>query len=193
MIDRKNAGKRVQLVKTSDPYTKLKPGAQGTLVSIRKTEFDTYVSVQWDDGSSLMLLPYEGDQFVFVTEPKPLRPPISVDLAGRRLRSDYDESRHGVFARTDYLINRTNGQGRYRFHRQDIDRVIAYINGLDDPPTATIASAIEKLTREPETPSDGRLGDHWAPAYSEYFDDLALIANHIIAEPVNAQPQEQNQ
>jgi hypothetical protein len=65
MINTDTAGKRVALVSTDDPYTKLRPGSEGT---VRSERFDgTYnmVSVNWDDGSSLMLV--EGvDRFRFL-------------------------------------------------------------------------------------------------------------------------------
>lgn len=52
-------GKRIELVFTDDPYTKLKAGDKGTVTFVDKTPFpDTpfQVSVNWDSGSRLMLL-----------------------------------------------------------------------------------------------------------------------------------------
>jgi hypothetical protein len=52
MIDRKDAGRRVELVSTSDPYTRLRPGSKGTL----KFETDDAWSIDWDDGSKLSMV-----------------------------------------------------------------------------------------------------------------------------------------
>jgi len=52
-------GDRVVLVYTSDPYTKLQPGAQGTVSAIDDAGT---VHVQWDSGSGLGLIPGE-DRF----------------------------------------------------------------------------------------------------------------------------------
>jgi hypothetical protein len=51
-------GTRVELVHTSDPHTRLRPGARGT--TGRYSELGG-LSVAWDDGSRLSLLPDEGD------------------------------------------------------------------------------------------------------------------------------------
>lgn len=47
-------GYRVRLVRTSDPYTQLKPGATGTVWG--KDDAGDLL-VDWDDGSSLSLVP----------------------------------------------------------------------------------------------------------------------------------------
>jgi hypothetical protein len=52
-------GKRIELLSTSDPYTKLKPGDRGTVQFI--DDIGT-VHVAWDNGSTLGLVPGE-DQF----------------------------------------------------------------------------------------------------------------------------------
>lgn len=48
------AGSRIELIHTDDPYTKLKPGAMGTINLI--DHFGT-IHVNWDDGSTLGLVP----------------------------------------------------------------------------------------------------------------------------------------
>ncbi len=51
------SNKRIQLVKTLDPYTKLKPGDLGTIeYVIKNTIIEDQISVQWDNGSNLMML-----------------------------------------------------------------------------------------------------------------------------------------
>lgn len=52
MIDRKDAGRRVELVSTDDPRTRLRPGSKGTL----KYETDDAWSIDWDDGSRLSMI-----------------------------------------------------------------------------------------------------------------------------------------
>lgn len=51
-------GTRIELVHTNDAHTLLRPGAQGTA-----GRYDRLggLSVAWDDGSRLSLLPDEGD------------------------------------------------------------------------------------------------------------------------------------
>jgi Domain of unknown function (DUF4314) len=53
-------GDRIALVRTGDPGTRLRPGDQGTV-----TRWDPRhgrLDVQWDSGSTLSMLPGEGDQ-----------------------------------------------------------------------------------------------------------------------------------
>ena len=51
------SNKRIQLVQTHDPYTKLKPGDLGTIeYVIKNTLIEDQISVQWDNGSNLMML-----------------------------------------------------------------------------------------------------------------------------------------
>lgn len=51
------SSKRIQLVKTLDPYTELKPGDLGTIEYVIKNNMiEDQISVQWDNGSNLMML-----------------------------------------------------------------------------------------------------------------------------------------
>ena len=52
-------GDRVELIHTSDPYTSLKPGDQGT---VQMVDDAGTVHVKWDSGSTLGLIPGE-DRF----------------------------------------------------------------------------------------------------------------------------------
>lgn len=54
--EHKDTGRRVELISIRDPYTKLKPGAQGTILFV--DDLGTR-HVRWDDGHSLGLLPGE--------------------------------------------------------------------------------------------------------------------------------------
>jgi hypothetical protein len=54
-------GDRVELVATTDPYTRLRPGDRGTVTSVTDRPEPT-IDVQWDDGSALAILPDAGDQ-----------------------------------------------------------------------------------------------------------------------------------
>jgi hypothetical protein len=58
------AGKRIELVSTTDPYTSLKPGDKGTVDFV--DDIGT-VHVTWDNGSKLGLVPGE-DQFKIMDE-----------------------------------------------------------------------------------------------------------------------------
>lgn len=57
-------GDRVALVRTNDPMTLLKQGDQGTVTGFGP---DAAVHVAWDSGSTLTMLPDEGDVIVNVT------------------------------------------------------------------------------------------------------------------------------
>jgi hypothetical protein len=55
-------GDRIALVFTADPYTKLQPGDEGTV-----TDCDTHfgsgvISIKWDNGSTLSMIPDFGDR-----------------------------------------------------------------------------------------------------------------------------------
>ena len=66
MKDSELTGKRVVLIRMEDPYTKLRPGAKGTV----KGEDDMgHVLVDWDGGSSLSLIP-DVDEYEIVKESK---------------------------------------------------------------------------------------------------------------------------
>ena len=64
MLDKTDVGRRVRLVSTSDRYTKLKPGTEGTVIF---TDDLGTMFVEWDDGSTLGLVPGE-DHFEFVRQ-----------------------------------------------------------------------------------------------------------------------------
>jgi hypothetical protein len=49
-------GTRIELVHTNDPYTRLLPGARGTVTGHGKALDLVQLHVAWDDGSTLMLL-----------------------------------------------------------------------------------------------------------------------------------------
>jgi hypothetical protein len=53
-------GDRVELVATDDPYTRLRPGDRGTVTGVWKFP-EPAIDVQWDDGSTLSVLPGAGD------------------------------------------------------------------------------------------------------------------------------------
>lgn len=58
-LDRTLAGRRVRLVSCSDPYTALRPGAEGTVQFVNDyaiPEPERSLHVKWDDGSNLGLI-----------------------------------------------------------------------------------------------------------------------------------------
>lgn len=63
-------GDRVELIATDDEWTLLRPGARGTVRRVVRTTgvAFTAVDVQWDDGSTLSLIPESGDRWRVVTE-----------------------------------------------------------------------------------------------------------------------------
>jgi uncharacterized protein DUF4314 len=54
-------GDRVELVATTDPYTRLRPGDRGTVTHVADRP-EPAVEVQWDNGSTLTILPDAGDR-----------------------------------------------------------------------------------------------------------------------------------
>jgi hypothetical protein len=58
-------GDRIALVHTTDPYTRLRPGDEGTV-----TGYDPrlgQLNIRWDSGSTLAILLLDGDQVRLVT------------------------------------------------------------------------------------------------------------------------------
>ncbi|GAA1918863.1 DUF4314 domain-containing protein [Streptantibioticus ferralitis] len=56
-------GDRIVLVHTTDPYTHLRPGEQGTVTAYQPDErLGTRLNINWDSGSTLAMLLDEGDQ-----------------------------------------------------------------------------------------------------------------------------------
>jgi RNase P/RNase MRP subunit p29 len=53
-------GKRVRLVSINDPYTRLEPGTEGTVVFVDSLGT---VHVDWKDGSRLGIVPAYGDRY----------------------------------------------------------------------------------------------------------------------------------
>ncbi|WP_430788148.1 DUF4314 domain-containing protein [Actinoplanes sp. G11-F43] len=61
-------GQRVVLIHTSDPHTRLRPGAVGT---VRRHDLrSNTVAIAWDDGSTLAMLLDDGDRIALALEPQ---------------------------------------------------------------------------------------------------------------------------
>ncbi|GAA0918917.1 DUF4314 domain-containing protein [Nonomuraea longicatena] len=52
-------GDRVEFIATTDPYTRLRPGDQGTVIRVEPMGG---VAVRWDSGAVLGMLPDQGDE-----------------------------------------------------------------------------------------------------------------------------------
>jgi hypothetical protein len=62
------AGDRIELVSTSDQITKLVPGDQGVVTFVADLSgVGLQISIEWDSGSSLTMLPDTGDRVRLVT------------------------------------------------------------------------------------------------------------------------------
>jgi hypothetical protein len=59
-------GDRVELVATTDPYTRLRPGDRGTVTGVADTPEPT-IDIAWDNGSTLAILPDAGDRVRLLT------------------------------------------------------------------------------------------------------------------------------
>jgi len=59
-MSEKLIGKRIKLLFTDDPYTKLKPGDMGNVLHVSQVKMAprpfTQIWVKWDNGSSLALI-----------------------------------------------------------------------------------------------------------------------------------------
>jgi hypothetical protein len=60
-------GDRVELVRTDDPDTRLRPGDQGTVTRWEPRQGRLFID--WDSGSALIMLSAEGDEVRLVTRP----------------------------------------------------------------------------------------------------------------------------
>lgn len=64
-------GTRIKLVYTNDPYTNLVPGDEGTITGYSNSRYaGLQVWVKWDNGSTLSMLPNDGDMFEILSVPK---------------------------------------------------------------------------------------------------------------------------
>jgi hypothetical protein len=71
-------GDRVELIATNDPYTRLRPGDRGTVTDVTDRPEPT-IDIQWDNGSTLAILPDAGDQIRLLPnhDPDPPSSPAS--------------------------------------------------------------------------------------------------------------------
>jgi len=84
-------GDRVELVATNDPYTRLRPGDRGTVTGILNNPEPT-IGVQWDNGSTLAILPDAGDQVRLL--PSDTDPPPSPPASSPPTPEDPTQPRH---------------------------------------------------------------------------------------------------
>ena len=75
-------GDRVELVATTDPYTRLRPGDRGTVTRVTDRP-ELTIAIQWDSGSTLAILPDAGDRIRLLpsnpADPPPNSPPMPQD------------------------------------------------------------------------------------------------------------------
>jgi hypothetical protein len=67
IYDSANEGKRVELIFTDDPYTRLKPGDKGTYKEAIINPDMVQHCIEWDNGSTLMLIGGK-DSFKFIEQ-----------------------------------------------------------------------------------------------------------------------------
>jgi hypothetical protein len=84
-------GDRVELVATTDPYTRLRPGDGGTITSITDTPEPT-IDIQWDNGSTLAILPNAGDRIRLL--PSDADPPPASPASSPPMSEDPTQPRH---------------------------------------------------------------------------------------------------
>lgn len=61
-------GDRVELFRTTDPYTDLKPGDQGVVTDISHAFDIQTIGIRWDSGSTLSMVPASGDRVLVLPE-----------------------------------------------------------------------------------------------------------------------------
>ena len=68
-LNRDLEGRRIKLLYSDDPYTKLTQGDMGTIRYVRLDDLwgDTTIAVNWDSGSTLSLIENK-DNFVIIPE-----------------------------------------------------------------------------------------------------------------------------
>lgn len=59
-------GDRIALDCTNDPFTHLKRGDKGTVSYVSQNE--SRIGVKWDNGSTLTMIPDEGDQISVISK-----------------------------------------------------------------------------------------------------------------------------
>jgi Domain of unknown function (DUF4314) len=83
-------GDRVELVATNDPYTRLRAGDRGTVTSVSDSPEPT-IDIQWDNGSTLAILPDAGDQIRLLPSHDPDPPPSSPAMPDDPTQPRYPE------------------------------------------------------------------------------------------------------
>jgi hypothetical protein len=87
-------GDRVELVATNDPSTRLRPGDRGTVTSVTDRPEPT-IDIQWDNGSTLAILPDAGDQIHLLpshdADPPPSSPGTSPPMPEDPTQPRYPE------------------------------------------------------------------------------------------------------
>lgn len=80
-------GDRVELVAINDPYTRLRPGDRGIVTNVTDRP-ELTIDIQWDNGSTLAILPGAGDQIRLLpsdaADPPPGSPARPEDPTGPR-------------------------------------------------------------------------------------------------------------
>lgn len=77
-------GDRIALVHTTDPHTRLQPGELGTVLRTRHRPWPQ-ISIRWDSGSTLSMLPEDGDHIRLVYRAP--RPEAEQTLYGQQPRT----------------------------------------------------------------------------------------------------------
>jgi hypothetical protein len=67
MTSQYRRGDRVVLVTATDPCTRLVPGTEGTVTGTDDQHGQIFMA--WDDGSTLSMLPGDGDEIRLITQP----------------------------------------------------------------------------------------------------------------------------
>jgi Domain of unknown function (DUF4314) len=67
MTSQYRRGDRVVLIATTDPHTRLVPGTEGTVTGTDSQHGQIFMA--WDDGSTLSMLPGDGDEIRLIAQP----------------------------------------------------------------------------------------------------------------------------
>ena len=161
-------GDRIALVRTDDPSTRLRPGDQGTV-----TRWDPHLGqldVTWDSGSTLSMLPGEGDQVRLLarhagddgTEPED-------PLAARAAELGRDAGR----AAATWVFDGNTPEDAYRRVLRGIDEGDPAILDAIEPPAIGPAAGYDQddLARDLGIEPGDRALPRATSAYADAFTD----------------------
>lgn len=162
-------GDRIALEETSDPFTRLRPGDEGTVTRYDPTA--EQLGVRWDSGSTLSMLLGKGDRVRLLAPAQDTGTaggePARVTGPGKAQETGAGSADPGTGRRGDYLL-RLLQMARDEGATNDIIDV-ACDYGRSVTPPVTKAELRDALQRESTAPPPGNgPQDDWQPRYASW-------------------------